>query len=277
MKNKEDKKSLKRPLFAALLSCFFVLLLGLSAFAYFFLDFDGERIVVEVPNFVGKDFSEIERQHLENFVIEKEPIYSSDVKKGKVISQTPEAGSKRVIRGEQGDPIIVKVRVSLGNEELFMPDLCGFDCYEAACRLRELGVTVRFVYVYKNGAEYDKVVQSSPSAGEPIEKGDRVTLTVSREYIRQAVTVRDFKAMSEQQAIRTLMSDGLVLGKVITVPSSDEYDGIVIGQSIPGGSTVKWGTEIDITVAKAGEASGFYNGDDSEKNDSEIIINGEDY
>ena len=277
MKNKEDKKSLKRPFFAALLSCFFVLLLGLSAFAYFFLDFEGERIVVEVPNFVGRDMSEIEGQKFENFVIEKEPIYSSDVKKGKVISQTPAASSKRVMRGDAGEPITVRVKVSLGKEELFMPDLCGFDCYEAACRLRELGVTVRFVYVYRDGAEYDKVIQSSPRAGEPIEKGDRVTLTVSREYIKHSVTVRDFKTMSQEEAVRALMSDGLVLGRVITVPSSDEYDGIVIGQSIPGGSTVKWGTEIDITVAKAGEAAGFYNGDDSEKNDTQIIINGEGY
>ena len=277
MKNKKDKKSLKRPLLSALLSCLLAVWLGLSAFAYFFLDFGSERIVVEVPDFVGRDISEIEKQRFDNFVIEKEPIYSSDKKKGTVISQMPEASSKRVIRGEHGEPITVKVRVSLGKEELFVPDLCGFDCYEAACRLRELGVTVRFVYVYRDGAEYDKVVQSSPSAGEPIEKGDRVTLTVSREYIRHAVAVRDFKAMSEQQAIRMLMSDGLVLGRVITVPSGQEHDGMVIGQSISSGSIVKWGSTIDITVAKAGEASGFYNGDDSKKEDTEIIINGEDY
>ena len=277
MKSKKDKKSLKRPLLAAILSCFFALLLGLSAFAYLFLDFGSERIVVEIPDFVGKDVSEIEGQKFENFVIEKEPIYSSDVEKGRVISQTPEASSKRVIRDGEDEIITIKVKVSLGKEELIMPDLCGFDCYEAACRLRELGVTVRFVYVYRDGADYDKVIQSSPSAGEPIEKGDGVTLTVSREYIKHSVTVRDFKSMSQEEAVRALMSDGLVLGRIVTIPSTDEYDGVVIAQSIPSGSCVKWGTKIDITVARAGEASGFYNGDDSEENDMQIIINGDSY
>ena len=81
MKSKKDKKSPKRPLLAATLSCFFALLLGLSAFAYFFLDFGSERIVVEIPDFVGRDISEIEGQKFENFVIEKEPIYSSDVER----------------------------------------------------------------------------------------------------------------------------------------------------------------------------------------------------
>ena len=275
MKNKKDKKSLKRPLLTATLSCFFALFLGLSAFAYFFLDFGNERIVVEIPNFVGRDALEIERQNYDNFVIEKEPTYSDDVRAGAVISQMPEASAKRVIRGGKDERIPVKVKVSLGKEELKMPDLCGFDCYEAACRLRELGLTVRFVYVYKEGAEYDKVVQSSPKADEPIEKGDRVTLTVSREHIKHAVAVRDFSAMSQEEAVRTLMSDGLVLGRVITVPSTDEFDNVVIGQSIPHGSTVKWGTEIDITVARAGEASGFYNGDGNENSDTQIIINGE--
>ena len=256
-------------------SCFFALFLGLSAFAYFFLDYGKERIVVEVPDFVGMDVSEIERQNYNHFVIEKEPTYSDDVRAGTVISQTPEASAKRVIRGGKDERIPVKVKVSLGKEELKMPDLCGFDCYEAACRLRELGVTVRFVYVYKDGAEYDKVVQSSPKADEPIEKGDRVTLTVSREHIKHAVAVRDFRMMSQEEAVRTLMSDGLVLGRVITVPSTDEFDDVVIGQSIPYGSTVKWGTEIDITVAKAGEASGFYNGDGNENSDTQIFINGE--
>ena len=55
MKNKKDKKSLNRPLLSALLSCLFAVWLGLSAFAYFFLDLDGEKIVAEVPNFVGRD------------------------------------------------------------------------------------------------------------------------------------------------------------------------------------------------------------------------------
>lgn len=277
MKNKKDKKSLKRPLAAALLSCFFTLWIGLSAFVYFFLDCGSERVVVEIPNFVGIDIAEIDGQNYENFVIEKEPIYSSNEKKGTIIAQTPEAYSKRVIRGKTGDPITVKVKVSLGKEELFMPDLCGFDCYEAACCLRELGVTVRFVYVYDGGVEYDKVLQSSPKSGEPIEKGERVTLTVSRHHIKHPVSVKDFRMMSQEQAIRELMGDGLVLGRVIIIPSTDEYDGVVISQSIPGGSTVKWGTKIDITVAKKGEAAGFYNGTDSEINDTEIIINGENY
>lgn len=256
--NKKENISLKKPLIWATCSCLLTLALGIGAFVYLFIDFGGKKTVAEVPDLVGKSITEVERRNFEHFKIEKEPAYSDEYASGVIISQQPRGRSKKVIRGGE---MTVKVKVSIGKEKLTIPNLYGFDCYEAACRLRELGALVRFVYVYDNSYSPDEVIKSSPLPDTPIERGEKVTLFVCREHIKQPVSVRDLTGMSREDAVRTLMSDGLVLGRVITLPSSYEYDGRVIGQSIPSGAIVKWGTVIDITVAESGETSGFYMGD----------------
>ena len=198
------------------------------------------------------------RSEYERFIIEKEPTYSDVYESGTIVSQTPRAGSCRVFFG---DRIEIKVRVSIGREELRMPDLCGYDCYEAACQLRELGVIVRFVYLYDDDMASDTVIKSSPAPTSAINKGDKITLFVSQERVEHPVRVRDLSGMSREEAVKVLMSDGLLLGRIVTLPSEKSCDGIVMGQSIPQGSLVKLGTKIDITVAEYSEASGFFNGD----------------
>ena len=255
--DRKDGISLKKPLVWAICSCIVALLLGIGAFTYLFLDLGGEKAVVEVPALVGKNIDEVEQEKHEHFKVEKEPIYSDTHQKGIIISQFPHENSRRVLKGED---ITVTVRVSLGREELKMPDLYGFDCYEAACRLRELGTTVRFVYFYDSTKMPDEVIRSSPAPDSPIEKGERVTLFVCRERISPTVTVRNFCGKSYEDAVRELMRDGLTLGKVSYLPTDDEHDGEVIIQGLPEGAIVRWGSKIDIAVAMSGESSGFYMG-----------------
>ncbi len=271
-KKTKENISLKKPLIWAICSCLLALLLGACAFAYLFLDFSGKKTVAEVPYLVGRKISEVEQGKYEHFIIEKEPVYSDEYESGIIISQQPRGRSKKVVRG--GD-MSVKVKVSIGKEKLKVPNLYGFDCYEAACRLRELGALVKFVYLYDDGFAPDAVIKSSPLPDTPIAKGEKVTLFVSREHIKHPVRVRDFTGMRCEEAVRLLMSDGLVLGRVITLPSADEHDGQVIGQGIPEGATVRWGTKIDITVAEGGEASGFYMGGAIEEETENNTENGE--
>lgn len=270
-KNKKCNSSLKKPLLWAICSSLVAILLGVGVFTYLFLDV-GEKTVIQVPDLVGKSIAEIEGAQYDHFEIDKEPIYSDTHEKGVVISQSPRENSRRVFLGED---ITIKLRVSLGREELTMPDLCGYDCYEAARIMRELSMSVRFVYLSDGDYKADEVIKSSPSPDTPIEKGYRVTLFVHREKVKPTVRVRNLCGMKQEEAVRALMRDGLTLGKVDYIPSDEESDRTVAFQGLPEGAVVKWGTRIDITVTKSGQASGFYNGDTIENEIEDNTENGE--
>jgi beta-lactam-binding protein with PASTA domain len=173
-------------------------------------------------------------------------VFSDKYAEGEIISQSPSANLRRVYRGED---IALRVTVSLGKERLYMPDLVGFDCYEAACVLRELGAVVRFASVYSEGGEHDKVLRTSIKADEEIEQGSRITLFVSRPRRHGSVKVKDYCRLPLSVATQRMMRDGLVLGEVIYAPSDDTADNFVIKQSLFVDSYVKWGSKIDITVA----------------------------
>ena len=214
-------------------------------FAKLFLRSDKNKTLVEIPDLVGNSISEIDECEYVGIRIEKEPIFSEAHAEGEVISQSPSGLVKRVYRGED---IVLTLTVSLGRERLYMPDLVGFDCYEAACRLRELGAVVRFAPIYSDGGEYDKVLSASRAVGEEIERGSRITLFVSRPRLYGSVKVRDYCNLPLSVAIGKILRDGLELGEIIYAPSGDAAENFVIKQSLIADTYVKWGERIDIWV-----------------------------
>ena len=143
-----------------------------------------------------------------------------------------------------------------------MPDLCGYDCYEAACRLREMGAVVRFAPIYSEGGEYDKVLRASKEVGEEIGQGSRITLFVSRPRRHGSVKVVDYRGLPLTVATQRIMRDGLILGEIIYAPSDKSNENLVIGQSLIADTYVRWGEKIDITVAEG-------------RDDTEIETNGD--
>ena len=274
--NKKEQRSLKKPLVWAICSSLLALILGVGAFVYFFVDTGDTKTVVEVPDLVGQNIHVLEQQAFEDFVIVKEPVYSDSYEKDIVISQSPEANLNKIVRRGKTGKVQIKVKVSLGKQELKMPNVYGCDCYEAACRIRELGVTVRFISVYDSGRKSDEVIRSSPEPDAVINPGDKITLFVSRDRVELPITVKNFCGKNYADAVRELMSDGLSLGEVSYLPTDKEYDGKVIFQGLAEGAVVRWGTKIDITVAKHDEVSSFYSGtDEFETNKEKKIKNGE--
>ena len=245
-KNKKERISAGKLFAIAIVVSLISATVCFCLFAKLFLRNDKGKTLVEIPNLVGKSIDEVESGDYFGIKIEKEPIFSDKYAEGEIISQSPSANLRRVYRGED---IALRVTVSLGKERLYMPDLVGFDCYEAACVLRELGAVVRFASVYSEGGEHDKVLRTSIRADEEIEQGSRITLFVSRPRRHGSVKVKDYCRLPLSVATQRMMRDGLVLGEVIYAPSDDTADNFVIKQSLFVDSYVKWGSKIDITVA----------------------------
>ena len=254
MNTKTDRKTIKRLTIFALLSVAIFILTVICVFAYFFVNFDGEREIIEIPELAGKKYAEI--QPFEKIEFERELVFSDEIPEGEVISQFPYAGARRKLA--EGEKYTVKLTVSLGRETQRIPDLKDYKYNEAAAALRSIGAEIRIVSVYDDETEGDLVLESSPKAGERIERGDKVTLFVSRNHIQSPVCVKNFVGLPLDVACTEILAQGLTPGE-ISSGSSDEFAaGMVISQSIAPNSCVLYGAKIDIVVCEGQKTEGLH-------------------
>ena len=102
--------------------------------------------VLEIPDFCGRPQAAVERAEWMELV--EEYRYDATVPAGTVLSQTPAAGSRR--RAVEL-PIEIRLVISLGEEQIRLPETVGENVRVAAARLRELGCVVEITY--ETGAE----------------------------------------------------------------------------------------------------------------------------
>ena len=130
---------------------------------------------VDMPKVVGKQFSDVDVELKElGLQIEKIEEYSDEVEAGVVISQEDEQ-NKKVAKGST-----VKIHVSKGIEKVTVPSVEGKPSEEAMQTLEDLGLTVVTVTEENNSKENDIVLKQSIEAGESIEKGSSIKLTINK-------------------------------------------------------------------------------------------------
>ena len=264
MKSKIKDNSVKKLAVWASISVAVTICLFIASFCYFFVDISPKREVIEIPDLVGKQLGDI--CGFEKIKIESEPIFSSEVPEGEIISQFPSAGAKRKLA--DGEKYTVKLTVSLGKELQIVPNLQNYQYSDAAAALRTIGAKIKIVSVYDDEKERDLVLRTLPEAGERIERGQTVTLFVSRNHIHGSVCVKDFTGMPQSDAVTEMLAQGLALGE-IKQEYSDEYDvGVVISQSVSKSSYVLHGSVVDLTVSagKRIEILHPFRGDITEEN-----------
>jgi serine/threonine-protein kinase len=230
----------------ALASVTVAVLTAIGIFAFFFMNREGERKTIEIPMLEGRRFDGIE--NFDDIKIESEPIFSDDVPEGIVISQIPYGGAKRKIA--EDEKYTVKLTVSLGKERSAVPELKNYKYASAAAALRTVGAKIRIVSVYDDKIESDLVLRTSPVAGESIERGDTVTIFVSRNHRNKPVRVKDFVGMSLEEASSEILADGLLLGEIKGESVTHCPKGEVTWQSIEPESLVLYGSRIDIAVSE---------------------------
>lgn len=133
---------------------------------------------VEVPDVSGVSYAEaVTILQQKGFVANKVESYSSEVAKGNVISQTPEAGSK----APSGSA--VTVRVSLGAEEnkVRVPNVIGLDEEDATVSLIEAGLTPGNIEEVNNEdiSLNGLICYQSYSVGSYVEAGTVVDMKLS--------------------------------------------------------------------------------------------------
>ena len=264
MEIKKENKGLRGLVFGAIASCGVLALVTGIILANFFAEFDSGREVIEIPSFVGRRFEDI--TDVDGIKLESELVFSSDVPAGEIISQFPYAGARRKVA--EGEEYTVTLTVSAGKEENRLPCLEGYKYTPAAAVLRSMGAEIRIISVYDDDKESDVVLYTSPRSGTNIERGDTVTLFVSRNHIHGSVQVKSFVGLPLDEAATEILAQGLTLGEIKQEYSNEYAAGMVISQSISEGSYVLHGSAIDLTVSagKKTERLHPFRGDITEEN-----------
>ena len=200
---------------------------------------------LEIPNLCGMDADQLPPyEHLE---LMTEYRYDEDVPAGRVLSQSPPAGSRRKLTAQKPS-YTVTLTVSLGRETVTLPALVGSDVRDATAALRALGLSVKTVE--RTGAfPSGTVIATEPTAHTTLPKGATVTLTVCTGTPTKTVTVPDLTGLSRSEALVLLWTSQLGVLDVIE-EDSDAPEGTVIRQSHLPGTTVVAATRITITVSR---------------------------
>ena len=198
-----------------------------------------------VPTVAGMPQDEAE-QALEDagFKTRVERVYSDDVRNGRVVATSPPAGTT-LERGSE-----VTLQVSRGPEQVEVPDVTGDSEDNARSALEGAGLRVGKITREESGEAPGTVIEQSPAAGEQVDKGDAVDLTVA-----QPTAIPDVVDLTEEEAQAELEDAGFevrVRDQTVTDPAEE---GLVLEQTPAAGEERRQGSRVTIVVGRVAEST----------------------
>lgn len=200
---------------------------------------------VEVVKFTDMTLADVKAnaEYNDNFKLVVEESYNPNVAEGVIYDQSPKP-PKIVKQGTK-----IKVKVSLGKQEVKVPELTGMTRGEAEKELTKLGLSVSIVPEQSDTVTEGNVIHFSPEKGTVLTSGDAVTLYVSRAARSDKVVVPDLTGLpSSSDATKALEPLRLRLGTVTTAESTLAA-GTVLSQDPVGGTEVAVGTKVNIVLS----------------------------
>ena len=173
---------------------------------------------------------------------------SDDYAEGEIVSQDVEKGEK------VDKNTTVKVVISSGKGSVPVPDVSGKSSDDATSKLEAEGFKVSTDYKYSDTVAQGKVVEPAPSAGTSAQKGETVTIYLSRGP--EGTEMPNLIGQTEEQAKSTLNSMGCSVN-VNTEYNTTQEAGKVVGQSIDPGVRVTSGTTVTIAISKGEPSYGY--------------------
>ncbi len=219
------------------------LLVGLLAAALVIgaLLLSGSGDTLRAPNVVGAPEAEAQVT-LRNAGFETDSVAKrSEEEAGTVIGQNPPADA------EVEEGALITLTVSSGPGEETIPQLRDVGRRAAARRLDELGFAVAEERRADGEIRRDRVIETSPAAGERLERGEEVTLIVSAGP--EQVEVPDVVGQGEDEAEAALEDAGFEV-RTRDRETSETDAGQVTAQDPEGGTRRSEGATVTITVAR---------------------------
>jgi serine/threonine-protein kinase len=161
------------------------------------------------------------------------------VEKGFALQTVPRAGEV-VDRGER-----IQLLVSSGPEQIEVPDVTGLSRDSAEQLLTDKGLEPAVEETESDKPE-NEVISQSPAGGDHVDRGSRVTITVSKGIAK--VDVPNVEGLSPRDAASSLRSAGLVPVRREQDVTDQTQDGVVVDQRPPPGSQSEKGKQVVFVV-----------------------------
>ena len=229
------------------------LLLALTLFLFSFLwkfwlgDVFSAAERMNLPNFVGMQYSAIESNTDLLSKYDFDVVFVTDTAHtpGTVLAQEPEAGRSVMITP---GGIAVTLTVGTGSSLVTVPDVVNRSYSDALVLLSAVGLVGEIENATSDSVTRDYVIMSSPMAGEQLNQGSVVYITVSSGPEIVYVEVPNLVGLSEDAARAKIESTRLSLGSTQYV-ASDYEAGTVIGQEPAAFASAEEHTKVYIQVS----------------------------
>ncbi|MBP1765481.1 MAG: prkC [Firmicutes bacterium] len=206
---------------------------------------------VVVPDVVGKQVDDAKTMLVsQNLRVSIASTYHDKVPAGRVISQTPEAGSQ--VKEQR----TITLTVSKGIEAINVPDLKGMSRRDAELQLKNSGlllgtVSEQFIADIPAGM----VGGQTPKPGSQVNKGSVVDIVLSKGTGPRKIAMPDLRGVSQTALAGQLDNLKLKIGTITEAPSDRYSPGTVSAQNPAPGTEVQEGSAVDFTVAKGSTAT----------------------
>ncbi|MGW2224183.1 Stk1 family PASTA domain-containing Ser/Thr kinase [Streptomyces formicae] len=206
---------------------------------------------IAVPDVQGLSYAEAKKL-LEDkgFSNIEQKTEESDRTPGKVIGQDPEGDTK----AEKSETITLTVAKKKAQSTV--PSVAGRTWEEAKQQIEANDLVAQRQDVASEDVEEGKVVQTTPSAGSPVDPGSTVTVQVAKKA--EESTVPPLAGQKLKDARKAIEDAGLTVGN-IQGPQDD--DALVVLSQPGAGEKAAPGTAINLTTA-GGNGNGGNGGDD---------------
>ncbi len=193
-----------------------------------------------VPDVIGKTQAlAVKKLKKAGFKPEVQKRASGNVAPGRVIDTDP-APDTQVAAGET-----VTVVVSSGSKQITVPNVVGQSSAAAESQLRNAGFVVNSESQDSDEPE-NQVISQDPAGDTTAKKGSEVTITYSTGA--GSITLGDYVGQKASYAERKLQKQGLQVKTISQDTDQSSDDGRVLEQAPGGGSRVKSGSRVTLTV-----------------------------
>ena len=239
VKKKDNKQELKK--IAIITGAVFVtlaIILGLISI------FNGgaKKIVPDVVGMTQEDA--IAKLKESGFQYTIEGIYSKDVDEGEVAEQSPDGNALSPVS------VVVKLKVSKGQDEIEVPNVVGSSENESRSVLKAQGFIVEVAKEFSKEVPLGDVIRQEPGAGEKLLPGEKVLIIVSDGEQLVKIKMPNLIGKTLTSAEQSLNASKLILGSVTNEESGDYLPGQVIKQSVKPGIDIQQGSTVDVVIAK---------------------------
>lgn len=244
--NKPKKSGRTKWIVAGVIAAFFAALIFVSI-DWVFGALVHTRKEVTVPDITKKPITQaLDMLAAQNLALKQAGIeYAQDVPPGSVLRQIPSAGST-VREGR-----VIRVWLSQGDEMVFVPNTVGTDLRAAQLAVRQAGLLVDKVEnAYSLTYEKGLIVAQTPKADSMVQKGEKVSLTLSNGAPPSSVVlVPNFK--SKKLAVATLWASSQNINLIIREDKDSVFPNGTIAEQRPAADTqIAPGTNVEVIVSR---------------------------